>query len=119
MASVEVMLFALAAFFGVAFTVATYRRSRFNGRSYFLAAGLCVSFWIVVALCEMQSATLSAKMFWSGVSWIGAGGVSVSFLFFLIEFLFGRKASPRLAMASYVLCAFLPALLGASVPRLT
>jgi len=110
----EVMLFAIAALFGLAFTFVTYRRSRFNGRGYFLIAGLCVSFWIIFALCEMQSSTLSTKMFWSGLSWIGAGGVSVSSLLFLFEFLFGRKVPLSLARASYILCAFLPALLGAT-----
>lgn len=114
MSSVEAMLFAFAAFLGAVFTFVTYRRLRFNGRSYFLIAGLCVCFWIIFALCEIQSGTLSNKMFWSGLSWIGAGGVSVSFLFFLVEFLFGRKVPLLLARATYILCAFLPALLGAS-----
>lgn len=114
MSSVELIFFAIAALLGVAFTFATYRRLRFNGRSYFLIAGLCVCFWIIFALCEIQSGTLSTKMFWSGVSWIGAGGVSVSFLFFLVEFLFGRKVPLLVARANYILFAFLPALLGAS-----
>ena len=100
--------------FILSITFSVYYWTRFNGRVYFLLGGLSIAIWIASALFEIRSDTFDQKLFWTSMTWIGVGGVTSSYLFFVYEFLFGKTLKGLIPPSIMVLSSLFPALLGAT-----
>lgn len=98
----------------IAFAFFIYNYIQFKGRLYFLLSGLSIAVWISAALMEIKADTLYGKTIWTSITWIGAGGVSASYFFFVYEFLLGRDARKLYPTAVIFFSSFLPAVLGAT-----
>ena len=92
----------------LAFVAFVSRISRFRGQAWLVISGLSVAWWVYCAMSEIGAGTISSKMMWTGLSWVGAGGAVSAYFFFIHDFLVGRPFQTKTALSVIIISAVIP-----------